>query len=227
MVLKGLLSLQRSWVRFYCTSCLFAPCYAFKSGVFSKHNICVCDASNRHAVVVISMSLLFARHGTTLLATRARLFTKANDLLMKHDYVLWSFSFLRHQSTLVFVTLRAPPFLCFCPIAPPPRISVCHTLDGTVLPKNVINGCNSAWKSPWVGASWLTQRRNSLLLSVELTKQGGVWVIVCVSVCVSACKSETERNTFLHMSVKCMSFHVRHVWAIMHEYVYPRVWSWA
>ena len=81
-------------------------------------------------------------------------------------------------------------------------------------------------KFPWVGASWLTQRRNSLLLSVELTEQGGVWVIVRVSVCVHARareidrERERERNSFLCMSVS-MCVHVglpllcmnRHAWA--------------
>lgn len=62
-------------------------------------------------------------------------------------------------------------------------------------------------KFPWVGASWLTQRRNSLLLSVELTEQGGVWVIARVSVCVRARETGRERQRekpiFVHVS-KCM-----------------------
>lgn len=72
-------------------------------------------------------------------------------------------------------------------------------------------------KFPWVGASWLTQRRNSLLLSVELTEQGGAWVIVRVSVCVHAREREREKLIFVHVS-KCVHIGLpllcvkRHAW---------------
>lgn len=61
-------------------------------------------------------------------------------------------------------------------------------------------------KFPWVVASWLTQRRNSLLLSVELMEQGGVWVNECV-------RMHTRRR-WTHFwachSFACMSVHFCH-----------------
>lgn len=126
---------------------------------------------------------------------------------MKHCYVFMVF----------LIPPSSVPSLCFCHNHKPLLYYVVDPLPPTnasLFATHVMAlCCPGLWlmaaiqpeKFPWVGASWLTQRRNSLLLSVELTEQGGVWVIVRVSVCVCVHVREREREKliFVHVS-KCM-----------------------
>ncbi len=158
--------------------------------------------------------------GADFPSTRRRWFTKPHILFMKRYYIFFVIPFSSVPSLCLCHNYKL--LLCYVVVPLPPT-------NASLFATHVMAPCcPGLWlmaaiqpeKFPWVGASWLTQRRNSLLLSVELTEQGGVWVIARVSVCVCACTRDTqrerERNSFLSVSA-CTSVHLCCVWAIMRE----------
>lgn len=131
--------------------------------------------------------------GSDFPSTRRLFIAKPNILFMKHYYI---FHGLIPSSSVHSLGLchNYKLLLCYVVVPLPPTNTSLFATHVMAL------CCPGLWlmatiqpeKFPWVGASWLTQRRNSLLLSIELTEQGGVWVIVRVS----ACMRGRERNSF-------------------------------
>lgn len=94
---------------------------------------------------------------------------------------------------LLFKQPLALPLLCCRPIAPFwMHLCLLHVM-ALCCPRLWLMAAIQPEKFPWVGASCLTRRRNSLLLSVELMEQeGSEWSYVCLFMCMHACERETN-----------------------------------